>query len=112
MKFLIGFFILIAGLQAHALTQALINSFAAPTVVTATVTSTQVLAANPLRTYLIIMNQGNTNNVIVKFGSVQSGTEGVVIPPGGSYEPLLAPGNAVFLRSAASTSAVTLIQGQ
>jgi hypothetical protein len=91
---------------------ALINSFKAPVVVTATVTSTQVLAANNLRTYLIIMNQGSSVNVIVKFGSVQSAGEGVVIPPGGAYEPLLAPGNSVWLESASSTSAVTLIEGQ
>lgn len=86
------------------------TAFGPPVPVTATVTSTKVLDANSLRSYLIIQNTGSVS-VIVKFNSVQSGTEGIVIPAGGNYEPILAPGGSVWLRSASSTAAVTLLQG-
>lgn len=77
---------------------------------TATVTSTSVLAQNNLRNYLVIQN-GGTNPIFVKFGSVQSGTEGIEIIGGGSYEPIEAPANSVFMRTATGSSAYTIIEG-
>ncbi|MFI5416187.1 MAG: hypothetical protein ACHQXJ_02415 [Nitrososphaerales archaeon] len=68
------------------------------------------MSGNAARTYLIIMNTGG-NTVIVKFGSVQSALEGVPIPAGGSYEPIEAPGNSVWIETASATSTVTLMQG-
>lgn len=82
-----------------------------PVVVTATVTSTKIMNANSLRKYLIIVNRGTSITAVVKFGSVQSGTEGVPIPPGGSYEPTFAPGNSVYAVTGSSTTALTLIEG-
>lgn len=85
--------------------------FGPPLTVSVTGTSTQALAQNGLRTYLLIVNTG-ANTIIVKFGSAQSGTEGVPIPPGGNYEPSKAPANSVFLETASSTSTASIIQGQ
>ena len=86
--------------------------FGAPVTVTVTNSSTQELAANPLRSYLIMVNNSATVPVYVRFGHVQSGTEGVTIPPGGNYEPFEAPSNSVFMVTASSTASVTIIQGQ
>lgn len=82
-----------------------------PVTVTATVTSTQELTQNNSRMYLLIQNTGS-NPVIVKFGSAQTGVEGITVPAGGNYEPIVAPADSVWMRSSASTSAVTIQQGQ
>lgn len=86
--------------------------FSAPVTGTATSTSTKVLNQNNLRSYLIIINNSSTVTLYVKFGSAQSGTEGVTIPPLGNYEPFKAPANSVYLDTASSTAAYTIIQGQ
>lgn len=85
--------------------------FAAPVTVTVTGTSTQILAKNSLRTYLIIVNNGAVP-VIVKFGSVQTAGEGISIPAGGNYEPYKTPSNSVYAETASSTASVTIMQGQ
>lgn len=77
---------------------------------TATVTSTQILSQNLNRNYLMIQNNGATS-IIVKYSSVQAGTEGVSIPAGGNWEPLIVPGDSVWIRSASSTDAMTIIEG-
>lgn len=86
------------------------TSYSAPVLITATATSTLVMPANAFRIYLLIVNTGS-NPVIVKLGSVQSALEGIPIPAGGSYEPIQAPGNGVWIETASSTSTVTLVQG-
>jgi hypothetical protein len=86
------------------------DSFYAPVAVTATTTSTLAMAKNNMRGYLIIVNTGSVT-VYAKFGSAHSATEGIPIPAGGSYEPIQAPVNSVYLVTASSTSAVTLLQG-
>lgn len=78
--------------------------------VTATTTSTKVLNYNASRSYLMIQNQGLTN-VTVKFRSVQSGSEGVLIVPGGNYEPYRVPIEAMWIISASSTDAVEIVEG-
>ncbi len=79
-------------------------------VVTATVTSTKFMDQNTNRNYLLIQNNGATN-VTVTFGAAQTGSEGIIIPPGGSYEPIKAFWDAVYLKAASSTDAVVLIEG-
>ncbi len=91
--------------------QAQTNNYSNPIAFTATTTSTQAMAGNAARTYLIIVNTGSTNNIYVKFGAVQSGIQGIPIPPGGSYEPINPPGNSVWIETSASTSTVVLQQG-
>lgn len=91
--------------------------FAAPTavdiktqtVVTATTTSTVALAENKERRYLLIQNNGAVT-VYVKFGAAHSGTEGVWIIAGGNYEPFQAPLESIYVKSASSTAAVTIIE--
>lgn len=81
------------------------------TTITATTTSTLVLAANSYRQYLLIQNNGATD-IIVKFTSVQSSTEGFVIPAGGgSYEMNKPATDAIYLRSASSTDSVRILEG-
>lgn len=85
--------------------------FGAPVSVTVTGTSTMEMAANGIRQYLIIQNTGSVP-VIVKFGSIQTAGEGVVIPAGGAYEPVEAPASSVWMETATGSATVTLIQGQ
>ncbi len=85
--------------------------FGPPLVVNATATSAKVLNANSLRKYLLIVNKGDYAVEIKLGSSVQSGTEGIPIPAGGNYEPIQAPGNAVYAVTITGTSALTIIQG-
>ncbi len=78
--------------------------------ITATVTSTKVLDTSTVRNYILIQNTGSVS-VIIKFGSVQSATEGIVIPAGGSYEPSRPIRQAMWIKSASSTAAVTILTG-
>lgn len=79
--------------------------------VNATTTSTKVLNADVGRNYLIIQNNGSAS-VIVKFGSVQSGSEGIVIIAGGNYEPVKAITNSVYVKSASGSQALTILVGK
>lgn len=86
--------------------------FGPPNAKTVTTTSTQMMPANSLRAYIIIVNTGATP-VVVKFGGVQSSaTEGVLIPPGGNYEPLETPANSLYAVTASSTSTLEIVEGQ
>lgn len=78
---------------------------------TATVTSAQILGTNNNRKYLLIQNTG-AQSIILKFDTVQSASEGIVISAGGNYEPISAPTDPLFIRSASGTSTYTLIEGQ
>lgn len=78
---------------------------------TATTSSTQVLAQNNLRTYLLIQNTGAVGVIVKVATATQSAGEGILIPSGGSYEPINAPFNAVWLESVSGTSTVTIVQG-
>ena len=77
---------------------------------TATVTSTKALSRNEARVYLLIQNTG-AQTIIVKFNSVQSALEGIQIPAGGNYEPLIAPKDAVYVETASATSGFTIMEG-
>ncbi len=78
---------------------------------TATTTSTVALPLNLKRTYLLIINKGAAN-ILVKFGSAHSGTEGVVVVPNGNYEPFKAPVDPVYIRSASGSQAMLVLEGQ
>jgi hypothetical protein len=79
--------------------------------VTATTTSTLAVSADKFRNYLLIQNKGSVG-VYVKFGSASTGTEGVYIIAGGNYEPFQSPTSAVYVKSASSTSDLTIITGR
>lgn len=78
--------------------------------VTVTTTSTLSLPANPKRHYLMVQNNG-TGAVTLTFNTAQVGAEGIVIGPGGNFEPFVAPVSAVYLKSAAGTQSVTIVSG-
>lgn len=78
--------------------------------VTATGTSTLVLAANLNRNYLLVQNKGSAD-VILKLGSVQSGSEGIIIPASGNYEPIRVPIDSLYLKSSTSTQSVFIYEG-
>lgn len=78
--------------------------------VSVTTASTSFLAQNTSRHYLLIINNG-TNSVVLKFGSAQSGNEGILIPSGGNYEPAYIPVDELFMKSASGTQTVTIIEG-
>lgn len=78
--------------------------------VTATVTSTQILAQRSERNYLIIQNKGSVA-VLVKFGGAHSSTEGVSIPAGGNYEPYRVPSDSIFIETISSTALCAIVEG-
>ena len=85
--------------------------FGAPVSASVTTSSARIMPQNGLRTYLIIVNTGS-NPAIVKFGSVQSGTEGIPIPAGGNYEPFEAPSSSIYAVTASSTTTLQIVEGQ
>lgn len=110
MKFLLGLLVLALVIvgpmgfasQQYILTQQLFTN--------ATGTSTQILPQDNRRSYMLIQNLGAAN-VIVKIKTVQSASEGVVIPPGGNWEPQVVPFDPVFIKSASGTQAIVVIAG-
>lgn len=77
---------------------------------TASTTSTQVLDEHPGRCYMMVQNKGS-ESILVKTGSVHSGSEGVLIVAGGNWEPFSPPVGSVYIKSLATTSAITVISG-
>lgn len=105
MKNLICLLFLVFSFQAGAT-----EFYAAPVTGTAGV-SAKVLNQNNLRNYLLIQNLGATN-IIAKFGSaISSSNEGVVIVAGGNYEPIVAPGNSLYLKAASGSPTYVVIEG-
>lgn len=74
-------------------------------------TSALAVAANSSRAYLIIQNRGGVA-VYVKFGSAHSGTEGIELAAGVSYEPYKVPIDSIYLKAASGTPSVTIYEGE
>jgi len=85
--------------------------FSVQTELSVTTTSSQALPKNQDRKYLLILNKGSAN-VIVKFGSAHSASEGVLVPAGGNYEPFVSPIDSVYLKAASGTQTVLVIEGK
>ncbi len=70
---------------------------------TSSTVSTQALAQNLERVYLMIQNVGATA-VTIKYGSAHSANEGIFIPGGAStiFEPHPAPINSVYIKGSAN----------
>ena len=109
MRYLVGLFLVIT-------TSGIANNimFAPPVSGYATSASAKVLNQNTLRSYIIVVNKSATTTMYAKFGSsAQSSGEGVPIPAGGSYEPIMAPANALYLSTFVATSApYVVVYGQ
>jgi hypothetical protein len=78
---------------------------------TATGTSAQAIAADSERKYFLIQNKGS-ETIYLKFDSAHSGTEGIVIPAGGNYEPVKAPLNSVWLKSSTGSQSYVIFHGR
>lgn len=107
-------FLLIFGIMVSQPALALYEhntSITVQTNTTATTTSTKLVNANTARNYLIIQNLGATN-VLVKFGSAHSASEGITIFPGGNYEPFMVPTGDIYFKAASGTPAIVIIEGE
>lgn len=105
------FFLFLSAMpEGHAVYQPKQFAIKSQSDVTATTVSTSVAAAEPSRGYLLIQNKGAVN-VYLKFGSAHSGTEGILIVPGGNWEPPQVPTDAIYLKSASSTAVVQILEG-
>lgn len=78
-------------------------------VVTVGPTTTLESPANLGRQYLLIQNNG-TVNVAVSFASPTA--PGILIPPGGNYEPIKAEMDAIYMTAGTSGQSVTILEGQ
>lgn len=73
---------------------------------------TKVLDPYSSRRYLLIVNKG-VAPVYVNFDSAGSTpTSGIPIPGGGSYEPISAPVNSIYMISGATSQPIVVIQGK
>jgi hypothetical protein len=72
--------------------------------------SIEALAANKNRGYLIMQNNGS-GNCWVKFGSAQTGLEGLVLGASQNYEPVESfSKSSVYMRCAASGSSIVFLE--
>lgn len=108
MKFIFAILALFISLTAGATN--LNNTRLSLTTASVTTSSGQVLVANPARKYLLIQNNGSAS-IYIKFDTTIAGTEGIVIPAGGSYEPIIAPMQAIYMKAVSGTNSVTIYEG-
>lgn len=80
------------------------------TEVTATTTSAKILDKDDGRCAFIIQNKG-TENVFIKTVTAHTGTEGLLLVPGGNWSPAEPPRDAIFVKAEANTSAVAVADG-
>ena len=73
---------------------------------TATNTTTKILDKLEYRTYLVCMNTGS-NPLFLKLGSAQSGTEGLKLNEGATWEPNLAPKDSILVRASSGVTPTT-----
>lgn len=78
--------------------------------VTVTTVSALVEPADEYRNYLMIQNQG-TGDISITFGHAQTGTEGFILEPGASYEPLRTQRNSVFIKGVLAPQLVVVLTG-
>ena len=110
---LVSSLLIFVGLLLAAPVQANQMMMKPPVAFTATTSSQQAIAANNLRSYIIIVNTG-AQIAYVKFATaIQSpATQGIPIPPGGNYEPFIAPANPLWVSSASATTSLVIVEGQ
>lgn len=70
------------------------------------VTTLQTLEGeNMNRSCMLIINKGASSIYVQISTSLQSGTDGILIPTLGNYEPLVTPINAIYMRPLSGTTA-------
>lgn len=101
-------FFLLTALPSHSADSTVLRPLVS---FSATTTSTLALAKDNARKYLLIQNTG-ANDILVKFDSAHSASEGIKIIAGGNYEPLIAPTSAIYIKTSSSTSTVSIVHGR
>lgn len=69
------------------------------------------LPYNQLRTYLIVINLDSVNNLWLNVGASAQVNSCIKIPPGGNWEPWVAPINAIYLVGDVTPQNVILMEG-
>ena len=77
----------------------------------ATTVSTRALLSSPYRKCLVFQNNG-ASTVYIKFTSAHTGTENYLLTTGATWQPIIIPTNAVYIKSAAGTVNVTILDGK
>jgi hypothetical protein len=109
MKFLLCFIFLFVGVFAQGADHWGSTSNAG--VGSATGTSTKLMSANFYRQYLMIQNNGSAS-ISIKFGAVQSATEGILIPAGGNWEMIKPTTESIYVIAVTGTQAFYYVEGQ
>lgn len=78
--------------------------------VTVTTTSTKFLSSDARRACLIVVNKGAAT-IYIKFQSAHSGTEGIALAANGTWESLVPPMDAVYMKAASGTVTTAVIAG-
>ncbi len=81
-----------------------------PAQVAATTTSALLVAENQSRSFLRVKNRG-TDAVLIKPDGAHSGTEGMHLASGESWEPRNVPVNALYVRTLTLTATVDVTEG-
>jgi len=79
--------------------------------VTATTTSTLLVDGNTNRNYFFIQNKSATETLVVKYKAAHSGSEGIRLSPGQSFEPKVAPRDSVYIVCLSGTATVSWLEG-
>lgn len=77
---------------------------------TANTTYAQVFASNLSRNDLVIVNESTSVGLRVREGS--SGTDGILVPPGGNYDPDPVPVDSIWVKTDSSTAAYLGKEGE
>lgn len=100
--------LVLCGSQAFADGRATTAIYSMKTVVVG-VANTLFSDANPARAYLLVQNNGSVN---IQIGFLKSSNPGIIIPPGGNYEPIKTPVDAIYLVSGTASQSVLIVEGQ
>lgn len=77
----------------------------------ATTVSTRALLSSPYRKCLVFQNNG-ASTVYIKFTSAHTGTENYLLTTGATWQPIIIPTNAVYIKSSAGVVPVTILEGR
>lgn len=77
----------------------------------ATTVSTRALLSSPYRKCLVFQNNG-ASTIYIKFTSAHTGTENYLLGTGATWQPIIIPTNAVYIKSPLGTVPVTILEGR
>lgn len=80
--------------------------------ITLSTASSLIAVKNASRRCFILENKDSSIKIYVKFGSVHSATEGIVLQPNARWEAVVPSGQSVFAKAASGSPVVGVISGQ